>query len=150
MDECGRIQLLKSSFAPCPRPFPIPPIRGGEGVRGRVTNKGRMRGDTCGQIDKQPKRQIQASRPAHEHTGPHTTGQVVMIRTIANMRTDRLWPADERGWRSTDSGDGRQADRAPVNDPTEDPIPKINERQEARKQATRDVNEWTHSINRSV
>ena len=25
-----------------------------------------MRGDTCGQIDKQPKRQIQASRPAHE------------------------------------------------------------------------------------
>ena len=66
------------------------------------------------------------------------------------MGKDRLWTVDERRRRGTGDGDGRQADRAPVSDPAEDPIPKINEREEARKQAKRDVNKRTYSIYRSV
>ena len=46
-----------------------------------------------------------------------------------------LWPANDRRRLGAGDGGGRQADRAPPSYPAEDPVPKINERGEPRKQA---------------
>ena len=58
-----------------------------------------------------------------------------MFRATANMGKDGLRPANERRRQGTGDGDGRQADRAPPSYPAKDPVPKMNEREELRKQA---------------